>query len=123
VGLRLTPAPDDAVPAVSAAEAVEALQESWSWPGGTSTRAELFVGADGDFGEVSEPAGSGTFTDRLVWVLSRREVVEAIHGPATLSPSDRARIQRDTAVTGLGVVDATTGEVLMVFSVGSARRR
>lgn len=123
VGLRLAPAPEDAVPAVSAAEAISAFRDNWSWTGGTFTHAELFVGSDGCFGDAAEPAGSSTFTNRLVWVLSRRGIREAIHGPATLSPNDRARTRRETTVTGVGVVDATTAEVLMIFSTADRRTR
>jgi len=116
VGLLLAAVPTHVRPRVSAAEAISAFAAKRSWPGATASRAELFIGSDGQFGP--EDDDSVTFRNRLVWLLSWRDVEEEIHGPVNLTNADRDRIRRGLTFTGYGVVDATTANALMAFSEG-----
>ncbi|MET9018506.1 hypothetical protein ABZV93_00835 [Actinopolymorpha sp. NPDC004070] len=117
LGLDLVPAPAGTVPTLSAGEAVRSYEHSRggaTWQPPRRPRTEVMLAG----GRAAQ-----TLTSRLVWVLTWRDIEAAVEGPATLSRAERRALRQQVRFDGTAVVDATTGEVLVVFEEGHDRPR
>jgi len=110
-----------ATPRLSAHEAIAAFGRSWGrlWDSAEPPQVELMYGNSGEFDFDPGPglAFAATFNDRLVWVLSWRQVASFASG------ADRRRSTtyghtEPGLVDGTAIVDANTGELLAVLENG-----
>ncbi|MGW0229891.1 hypothetical protein ACWDWO_16380 [Actinopolymorpha singaporensis] len=128
LGLDLVPAPAGTVPTLSASAAVHAYEHRQgraTWQPPRRPRTEVMLASTTGSVDLRGPGEppAGPLDNRLVWVLTWRDVDAEVHGPATLSRAEREAVRQRLRFDGTAVVDATTGEVLVVFEEGHDRGR
>ena len=119
--LVVVPAPARTLPEISEEQATTRAQHVWNRPGQPDT--ELMIANGGVLVDEDHPTTSGGYglTDRLVWVLTWRDVPGVIRGPR-MSPESEQEIRR-MLFTDTVIVDATTGQVLYSAQHGEWRAR
>ncbi|NYH92012.1 hypothetical protein [Actinopolymorpha rutila] len=127
LGLELVPAPAGTVPTLSGSDAVQAYEQSQggaTWQPPRRPRAEVMLASTTGSVDVGDPGRpTGPFTHRLVWVLTWRDIDAEVHGPVSMTRAERQAVRQQMRFDGTAVVDATTGEVLVVFEEGHDRGR
>jgi hypothetical protein len=117
----MAPAPDGAVPRLSAADALAAFEARWGilWRRYGEPEAELML-ARNDQPYWRPERGEtfvASFSERLVWVLTWHDTYPMGFkiSPGWLSARDREQLRGRAVLIGTGIVDAETGEVLAIF--------
>lgn len=113
------------VPGVSAEQAIEAFEANWSrWHDYGPPEAELMIGNGGVLIDEDHPTTTGGYSlsDRLVWVLTWRDVYGTIRGPK-MPAATRDAIRRGVRFSGIGIVDAMTAKVLGIWEHGETRSK
>ncbi|NYH88576.1 hypothetical protein [Actinopolymorpha rutila] len=116
----VVPAPAGTLSEISAEQAATRAEHLWNRP--DQPEAELMIANGGVLVDEDHPTTSGGYglTDRLVWVLTWRDVPGVIRGPR-VSPESVQEIRRRMLFTDTVIVDATTGQVLYVAQHGERR--
>jgi hypothetical protein len=128
LGLDLVPAAAGTVPTLSAGDAVQAYEQSQGrsfWQPPRRPRTELMLATTNGSVDLRGPGEppAGPLSNRLVWVLTWRDIEGEIHGPVSMTRAERQAIRQRTRFDGTAVMDATTGEVLVLFEEGHDRGR